>query len=277
MTIDNARICASRGGERVYGAPPKLEAAPARVPPLSLGATASNVVELEPGLSAGSARPRALDLYCGAGGASMGLYRAGFDVSGIDIRRQPRYPFRFIQADALMPPVRLDDFDLIWASPPCQAFTLSNNRDRRGLHLDLVAKTRTMIAASRSMSIIENVPHAPIRADLVLDGTMFPDLKVIRRRHFELSFRAPFRLGFDAKQHVSAFGWSTPLRGSLSSHSRAARRRKGLPERDDLTVNQTAMGINWMTRDELGESIPPAYAEFIGREAIRQLRENASS
>ena len=110
---------------------------------------------------------RVLDLFCGAGGASMGLHRAGFDVTGIDLRPQPRYPFRFVQADATRPPVRLDDFDFVWASPPCQRWTaMVQQKSRQDHHPDLIGPVRAMLAGLHHC--IENVPRAPLRPDLTL-------------------------------------------------------------------------------------------------------------
>jgi DNA (cytosine-5)-methyltransferase 1 len=116
----------------------------------------------------------------------MGLHRAGFDVTGVDIRPQPRYPFRFVRGDALAPPVRLGDFDLIWASPPCQAYVRSGTIAKDGRHPDLIESVRSMLCAGGVPWIIENVPGAPLRADLVLCGTMF-GLGVRRHRWFEAS------------------------------------------------------------------------------------------
>ena len=106
-------------------------------------------------------RPRLLDLFCGAGGAAMGYYRAGFDVVGVDIKPQPRYPFEFHQGDALAYPT--DRFDAIHASPPCQAYsqgTLSQ-RARGDVYPDLVAPTRQTLNCSGLPWVIENVPGAP--------------------------------------------------------------------------------------------------------------------
>lgn len=222
-------------------------------------------------------RPLALDLFCGAGGASMGLYRAGFEVIGIDIRRQPRYPFRFIQGDALRPPVDLASFDLIWASPPCQAYSVGNEAARRAGHVshpDLLPATRRLLADVRGATVIENVPGAPIRADLVLDGTMFPELRVIRRRYFELNFPAPFALGFNATGHVKHHGWSSPRSGgSLCSRDHRWLKAQGRKDLANRAENQrAAMGMPWaIGRMAIANAIPPAYAEFIGRAALRHL------
>lgn len=216
------------------------------------------------------AKLKALDLFCCAGGASMGLHRAGFEVVGVDIRdTSARYPFEFHQADAIDFPTA--GFDFIWASPPCQAHTYANNRDAKGKHTDFIPATREKLIRSGAIWCIENVPGAPIRADLVLDGTMFPDLRVIRRRHFELNFPAPFLFGFPTRNLV-AEGWSSVTDGDNSSHVRAARKKRGLPHRDSNQKRAADMGIDWhLNRHDLGEAIPPAYSEFIGRAAIAHI------
>lgn len=204
-------------------------------------------------------KPRAIDLYCGAGGASMGLHRAGFDVVGVDIAPQPNYPFRFIHADAL--DASLDGFDFAWASPPCQAYSWSARRWRNIERADLVEPTRARLLAAGIPFVIENVPGAPIRADLVLTGQMF-GLRVIRRRHFELHrFWAmqpphvrPGRIGFGPADFVTVAGHGGDGSARLDNW-------------------RDAMGIDWMAKRELAESIPPAYSEYIGRAALAHLEE----
>jgi site-specific DNA-cytosine methylase len=107
-------------------------------------------------------RPRLLDLFCGAGGASVGYHRAGFDVVGVDNQVQPHYPFEFHQADAMTYP--LDGFDAIHASPPCQAFTVAKSINGRQ-HIDLLTPTRERLRGWGGVWVIENVPGAPMRPD----------------------------------------------------------------------------------------------------------------
>jgi hypothetical protein len=129
-------------------------------------------------------RPRLLDLFCGAGGAAMGYYRAGFDVVGVDIKKQPNYPFEFIWDDALEAVTDLAcGFDAIHASPPCQHY-MRSGMVRKDLAPDLVGQTRIALETAGLPWVIENVPGAPIRPDIVLCGSMF-GLGVRRHRWFE--------------------------------------------------------------------------------------------
>lgn len=193
----------------------------------------------------------------------MGLHRAGFDVTGVDIEPQPHYPFPFIQADALA--MSLRGFDFIWASPPCQAYTLAQ-RIRDNTHPDLIAPVRRMLQRSGAGAwVIENVVGAPLVSPTELCGAMF-GLKVYRHRLFEASF--PMK----APEH--------PLH---VAHLRKMGRR---PEPGDfmhvvgnfsgVAQAREAMGIDWMMRDELREAIPPAYAEHIGRSALAHFAINSA-
>ena len=213
-------------------------------------------------------RPRALDLYCCSGGAGMGLNRAGFDVTGVDIMPRPRYPFRFVQADALRPPFDLGRFDFIWASPPCQRYSLATlSRGRAADHPDLIEPTRRMLEASGVLYCIENVPLAPLRNDLVLTGEMF-GLGTYRKRKFELNFfvmapppGAPF--GPESRPGTFTIAGHT-------GHTSHKTRNKGV-DRGTREDWQRAISIDWMTVWEMAQAVPPAYSEYIGLEAIRHI------
>jgi len=210
----------------------------------------------------------------------MGLHRAGFDVTGIDIKRQPRYPsfhdapyaqfFHFIQADALRPPVRLENFDLIWASPPCQAYVKLAKKD--GRHPELIEPIRELLARANCPSIIENVEGAPLWRPIRLCGSSF-GLGVRRHRCFEVSFPIMFPQcrhvlqGDDIRAYYGKPGWLVWTRGGAQVQKAG---RKPLL-RGSVDNAPADMGIDWMSWDDLREAIPPVYSEFIGREALRQM------
>lgn len=132
-------------------------------------------------------RPLLLDLFCGAGGAAMGYHRAGFDVIGVDLNPQPRYPFEFHQCDALeWLSYEQNEFDAIHASPPCQRYTAlaKGNNANVDDYPDLIAPTRELLQETGLPYVIENVPSAPLRYPITLCGEMF-GLSVIRHRLFE--------------------------------------------------------------------------------------------
>lgn len=217
-------------------------------------------------------KPRALDLFCGAGGVSKGLADAGFDVWGVDIRPQPRYvhPGRFVQADALAPPFDPATFDFIWASPPCQAYSAANNIWGRDDHPRLIEPVRQMLAASGAVTCIENVPGAPLIDPVTLCGLAF-GLNVKRHRLFECNFflMAP-PCGDHRADYVIVFGESGRARAKQTGRTVGGGpilRRTHVP----LSITRAAMGIDWMSGAELCQAIPPAYAEFIGRAAMPHI------
>lgn len=207
-------------------------------------------------------RPLTLDLFCGAGGASMGLHRAGFDVIGVDVKPQPRYPFQFVQADALCPPFDLSMFDFIWASPPCQRYSMAQNAAKNAnAHPDHIPAVRAILQASGALYTIENVVGSPLHHPFTLCGLSF-GLKIKRHRLFEANF---FLLVPPCPSHNEDYF-------VIFGHE-VRNRRKGQEagRKNKIAEGRKAMGIDWMTRGELSESIPPAYSEFIGRAALQHM------
>ncbi len=197
-------------------------------------------------------KPRLLDLFCGAGGCSVGYYRAGFNVVGVDVKPQKNYPFEFHQADAMTFP--LDGFDAIHASPPCQAYTQAalSQRNAGKEYPDLLAATRVRLDGAGVPWVIENVPGAPMRADIMLCGCRV-GLKLRRMRYFETSwhqFSMEKPCDHDGGPVVSVVGHGTP-----------SWVRQQLGYNPTIQQYREAMGIDWMNRGELSQAIPPAYTE----------------
>lgn len=214
-------------------------------------------------------RPRLLDLFCGAGGCSMGYHRAGFDVVGVDIKPEPRYPFTFIQGDALEY-VREHgrEFDAIHASPPCQAYSVTRNLTKR-VHLELIPATRAALQATGKPYAIENVPGSPLGESgylVILCGTMFglvtPDGRAEIRRHrlFECSFwpgLQPQCRHASPREALTVTGHSA--HGASYTKAAAARRASVI-----------------CVAGALSQAIPPAYTEWLGRRMLAELERIAS-
>lgn len=209
-------------------------------------------------------RPRLLDLFCCAGGAAKGYHDAGFDVVGVDINPQPRYPFEFIQADALE--VSLDGYDAIHASPPCQGYSAANNIHQRTDHPLHIGAVRERLIAAGVPYVIENVEGA--KSSMINPVTVCGlslGLNVRRHRLFECSFpvMVPPCTGHE-RDYLIVFGQG----GARTRAKQIGRTAKNGPILRRGTASWEAsceaMGIDWMRRPELSEAIPPRYTEHIG-------------
>jgi DNA (cytosine-5)-methyltransferase 1 len=230
-------------------------------------------------------KPRLLDLFCGAGGAAMGYHRAGFEVVGVDIKPQPRYPFEFHQADAMTYP--LEGFDAIHASPPCQAFSAMKTMPNAKEHFDLLTPTRERLKAWGGPYAIENVEGAPMFNYITLCGTSFG--LGVAEAGAELRRHRRFEMNPEPELMVPPCAHGGRVIGVYGGHGRDRRRIRpatvgvygsagGMSVRDGTQQFSTeerreAMGIDWMTGAELSQAIPPAYTEFIGRQLIRATPE----
>lgn len=214
---------------------------------------------------------RLLDLFCGAGGAAVGYHRAGFDVVGVDIAPQRNYPFTFIQMDVTtIDPAWLWSFDVIHTSPPCQSYSDLARRNGNGDDWPrLVEPVRELLQASGKPYVIENVEGAPLIDPIMLCGTMFPGLRVIRHRLFE--------------SNVTLFAPPHGRHPLVFTHDKR-KRHYGKLDQDTSFVQVTgggncttanardAMGVDWMvTKAEMNEAIPPDYTECIGVQLLQHL------
>lgn len=209
----------------------------------------------------------ALDLFCGAGGATLGLQRAGYRVTGIDLNKQPRYcGDSFIRADILnLTAHDLRGFDLIWASPPCQAHSDMKSAPNAKAHKDLIPFTRNLLNKTGTQWVIENVEGAPLVNPVTLCGSMF-NLKagqhqLRRHRLFESTFTIEARACEHTTPVIGIYGGHVRCRAA-SHNGRRTRDFEGLNKRD---LASRALGIEHMTLTEMSQAIPPAYSEHIGR------------
>lgn len=208
-------------------------------------------------------RPRHLDLFCGAGGASFGYHLAGCEVTGVDINPQPRYPFRFIQADANT--FDLDGYDSYSGSPPCQdhSATAVLGHEAHGTGW-MLADTIARFEATGKPWVVENVVGSALPEQdtllgehgLELCGCMFPVLRgqIYEPRRFQTSFGVPQLAHVPHIWPVTKMG-RRPVRGEcmqVTGHF------------TDAAEGRARMCIPWMSRDELAQAIPPAYTKYIG-------------
>ncbi len=237
---------------------------------------------------------RLLDLFCCAGGSAVGYHRAGFDeIVGVDHKFQKNYPaaFCFVQMDALEAMAillsggyiecarhgehyRLSDFDAIHASPPCQAY-VQRNKNLETNHPKLIEPVRKRLREWGGIYVIENVLPDVLVDSIKVCGTAL-GLRVIRHRFFEVPDIAAFDLPCQHEGTVSEGDYAAVYARGGKGPRRGAGKRDAGPTTEGPDWPE-AMGIDWMTRYELTQAIPPAYCEYIGRHLIALPRDGGGT
>jgi len=204
----------------------------------------------------------------------MGYHRAGFDVIGVDIKPQPNYPFEFHRADALewLTAGPLGGYwnvpvHAIHASPPCQPFSVARSIGTTARLADQLTPVRRMLEQTGLPWIIENVPGAPMRRDLILCGSMFG----LEHRGFGVRRHRWFEFSHPANVPLVSPCWHRLPPAYIYGHGADNKHRERYGQ-TSVTDWPALMGIDWMTRDELAQAIPPAYTEFIGAQLLTHLR-----
>ena len=209
-------------------------------------------------------RPRLLDLFCGAGGASVGYHRAGFDVTGVDIEDHPSYPFDLVVGE--WDSVAFELFDVVAASPPCQAYSITRHI-HSAVHPDLLVPVRDALVAWGGLYIIENVPGAPLVDPVLVCGRAMGLPRLKRHRLFESNL--PLMSPGCACSYEKPVG----VYGSMNDHV-----PDGGTTAADIVEAREVMGIDWfrwrsLTQEwrDLTQAVPPAYTEYLGAQALDLL------
>ena len=219
-------------------------------------------------------RPRCLDLFCGAGGLSVGYDRAGYCVTGVDHLPHPDYPYRLIVADAMAVArgeagIDLDDYDLVHGSPPCPRFSTVTPEHTRASHPDHLTPFRKHMRQWGGTYVIENVPGAPMPDAITLCGPAMGLPKIRRHRLFESNaFLMSPGCACDKRPKFGVYGDHWDREGGWLRPDGTSRGLKAT----SVAHAQEVLGVDWMTEwDDLADCVPPAYSEFVGLQLLDQM------